>query len=73
MERTFQGKEISMKVKPWNQLERRQQLMYLYIYQGHGRLSSTADIPKQYIRSLEKMQEARRKETERELDETYNS
>jgi hypothetical protein len=54
-------------------LEQRQQLMYLYIYQGHGRLSSTADIPKQYIRSLEKMQEARRKETERELDETYNS
>ena len=50
-----------MKVTPWNQLKRGQQLTYLYIYQGHGRLSSTADIPKQYIRSLEKMEEERRK------------
>ncbi len=61
MERTFQGKEISMKVKPWNQLKRGQQLMYLYTYQGHSKMSSSYDIPKQYIRSLEKMEEERRK------------
>ncbi len=62
-----------MKIKPWEQLKRGQQLMYLYIYQGHGRLSSTADIPKQYIRSIEKMEEEKRKAARKELDETYQS
>ena len=52
-----------MKVKPWNQLERRQQLMYLYTYQGHSRMSSSYDIPKEYIRQLEQLNlyEERRK------------
>ena len=45
-----------MKVTPWNQLERGQQLMYLYTYQGHSRMSSSYDIPKEYIRQLEKME-----------------
>jgi len=62
-----------MKVKPWNQLERRQQLMYLYTYQGHSRMSSSYDIPKEYIRQLEKMENEKRKEASKELDETYNS
>jgi len=62
-----------MTIKPWNKLKQREQLMYLYTYQGHSRMSSSYDIPKEYIRQLEKMENEKRKEASKELDETYNS
>ena len=60
-----------MTIKPWHKLKQREQLTYLYIYRGHSKLSGPHDIPKQYIRSIEKMEEEKRKAARKELDETY--
>ena len=59
-----------MKLKPWNKLTRGEQMYFLYVYNGHSKMSGSYNIPKEYIRSLETMEEERRKATE---DETYYS
>ena len=51
-----------MKIKPWNKLTRGEQMYFLYVYNGHSKMSGSYNIPKEYIRSLETMEEERRKE-----------
>lgn len=51
-----------MKIKPWNKLTRGEQMYFVYVYNGHSKMSGSFDIPQQYIRAIETMEEERRKE-----------